>query len=319
MSAIRSPHNNGIRQAIKPRVRGLAQWSPPEKTLALIVQVRAVLDEYADHLPLTPRQIFYRLVGAYFFPKDEKAYSRLGVVLNRARRAGLIPFDAISDDDADIAASTGWNSPLELIKQWRVNATFFRLDRQEGQLRRLLIIVEASGMKPQLETAAYDYGVPVIGPGAFDSLTAKFRLADMLGQRAGLTEILHIGDYDPSGEHLFLSLTADVAALIRDMWLPGTVRFTRLAVTPEQVHDLDLPTAPPNPTDRQSFDGETVQAEAIPPDALQYIVSDAIVDRLDFAAYQRMLDREDHIRTRLTESIEPLINKNWNDEGEVQQ
>jgi hypothetical protein len=47
------------------RPRGFADWSPRPDTMALLDTVRSVLDEYADYLPLTVRQIFYRLVGAH--------------------------------------------------------------------------------------------------------------------------------------------------------------------------------------------------------------------------------------------------------------
>jgi CheY-like chemotaxis protein len=62
---------------IRTRVRGFALWSPHGATLQLLEQVRAVLVEYEDHLPLTIRQIFYRLVGAYNYEKTERAYARL--------------------------------------------------------------------------------------------------------------------------------------------------------------------------------------------------------------------------------------------------
>jgi hypothetical protein len=263
-------------------------------------------------LPMTLRQVFYRLVGAHEYEKTERAYSRLGELLNRARRSGKIRFDAIRDDDADLAVRVGWDSPLELIDRWRANARSFRLDRQEGQSRRLLIMVEARGMKPQIETVVRDYGVPVIGSGGFDSLTAKYQLADALGCREGITEVLHIGDRDPSGEHLFLSLADDVAALIRDRHLPGLVQFTRLAVTSDQIVAFDLPTAPPKPTDRRSFEGETVQAEAIPPDVLARIVTDAVTERLDDQIYQQVLSREERIRDCLIETLGPLFG-DWDD------
>ena len=60
------------------RVRGLAAWSPHYKTRNILDQVRNILTEYADYLPLTLRQIFYRLVGAYGFPKTEDEYKSLG-------------------------------------------------------------------------------------------------------------------------------------------------------------------------------------------------------------------------------------------------
>ena len=56
--------------------------------------------------------------------------------------------------------------------------------------------------------------------------------------------------------HLFSSMAEDVEALISDLGLPGEARFIRLAVTPQQVAELELPTAPPKKNDRRSFDGE---------------------------------------------------------------
>jgi len=61
-------------------------------------QVKDVLAEYAEQLPLTLRQIFYRMVGAYGYEKTEQAYERLGETLNKARRARVIGMDAIRDD-----------------------------------------------------------------------------------------------------------------------------------------------------------------------------------------------------------------------------
>ena len=57
-----------------------------------------MLNEYADQLPITLRQIYYRLIGAHGYDKDGNAAERLGEIVNRARRAKLIPMDAIRDD-----------------------------------------------------------------------------------------------------------------------------------------------------------------------------------------------------------------------------
>lgn len=50
------------------QVRGFAPWCPRQKTLLLLGQVNEVLDEYHFHLPLTIRQVFYRLVGRFGYP-----------------------------------------------------------------------------------------------------------------------------------------------------------------------------------------------------------------------------------------------------------
>lgn len=298
------PH--GLRPAVKPRVRGLAHWSPQPATLALLAQVNEVLAEYAAYLPLTIRQIFYRLVGSRGYAKTEQAYARLCEMLNRARRDMRISFSAIRDDSADITTTTGWSSAADLIAQWHGDAEQFRLDRQLGQLSRLLIMVEAAGMKPQIEAAVRDWGIPVIGSGGFDSLTAKHDLAQALGQHDGITEVLHIGDLDPSGVHLFLSMAEDVEALIDDLDLPGTAKFTRLAVTHAQVAALGLTTAPPKATDGRAFDGETVQAEAIAPDELARIVTDAVQSRIDHKVLRQLLDSETRTRSWLTTRLDGI-------------
>jgi hypothetical protein len=44
------------------------------------------------------------------------------------------------------------------------------------------------------------------------------------------------------------------------------------------------------PTDNRSFEGDTCQAEAIPPDELARIVREAIAARVDDLAYEAVLD-----------------------------
>jgi hypothetical protein len=91
---------------IRTRVRGFAPWSPRQDTQRLLDLVQSVLDEYRDNLPLTVRQIFYRLVGAHGYEKTEHAYDRLAEHLSRARRASIISMDAIRDDGVTVLAPT---------------------------------------------------------------------------------------------------------------------------------------------------------------------------------------------------------------------
>jgi hypothetical protein len=70
------------------RHRGFIEnYQPRASTVALLEPVQAVLDLYAAYLPLTIRQIFYRLVGAgEGYEKTEKAYERLLEAIGKARR-----------------------------------------------------------------------------------------------------------------------------------------------------------------------------------------------------------------------------------------
>jgi hypothetical protein len=284
---------------VKTRVRGFASWSPQATTLELLEQVRAVLREYDDFLPLTIRQIFYRLVGAHGYEKTEHAYQRLCEHLNRARRARIISMDVIRDDGGTIIRPSGWDSADDF---WpAVQASRFTLDHSTGQKTRLVVICEAGGMAPQLASVADPFGVTVMSGGGFDSLTDKHGFAAALAGHDRPTEVLHIGDHDPSGVSMFLAFLEDVEAFTRE--LGGNAKFTRLAVTLEQVRRYRLPTAPPKDTDKRAFSGQTCQAEALAPDVLAQILRSAIEQRIDRRIYQRVLNRERRVRRELLRQL----------------
>jgi hypothetical protein len=316
IAAYPTPPNqrHGVKR-ITTRVRGLALWQPRQKTRDLLDKVRLVLHEYRQFLPLTIRQVHYRLVGAYGVDKTELAYKRLVEHANRARRAGMIPFLTIRDDGVVFNEPLAWDSPRELIETFLHNAETFRLDRQTGQSQWLVVALEAGGMVPQIERITDPFGIPVASGGGFDSLTSKHELAVRFGERPIKVEVLHIGDYDPSGVHVFTSLMEDVQALVRDLGKNTEITFTRLAVTPEQIDALRLPTAPPKEKDRRKFDDtRTVQAEAIPPDVLAQIVRDAINSRIDQAVLDEVLDHEQRFRNRLTDRLDHLLDEDWDDD-----
>jgi hypothetical protein len=75
-------------------------------------------------------------------------------------------------------------------------------------------------------------------------------------------------------------------------------------VTPEQISRLGLATAAPKETDRRAFNGATCQAEAIPPDVLAAILSDAIDARTDHKALKRVLKHEKQTRRELKSRLQ---------------
>jgi len=280
--------------AMKTRPRGfITDWRPRAATLALLGQVQAVLAEYSEQLPLTLRQIFYRLVGRYFYEKTELAYERLGETLNKARRAHIIDMDAIRDDGFTSAVPGFYDGVDDFLEAVAYTARHLRFDRQAGQPRRLALWCEASGMVPQLERIAAPFGVGVYSSGGFDSLTDKHRIGRQWSGEP--VTVLHLGDHDPSGVHCFSALDEDVVAFAENYG--GDIEFIRLAVTVEQARRFQLPSAPPKATDRRSFQGnETWQLEALDPRELANIVRSAIEQRLDHALYQAVLAEETEAR-----------------------
>jgi DNA topoisomerase VI subunit A len=109
-----------------------------------------------------------------------------------------------------------------------------RFDRQAGQAIRLLFAVEAQGMVPQVQRIAEEYGIAVHSSGGFDSVTAKYEMAKRFGEYEAV-EVLHLGDHDPSGVHIFSLMEEDVTQFAEDSGYAVDIKFTRLAVTRGQI------------------------------------------------------------------------------------
>lgn len=283
------------------------KWRPQSKTRELLSQTASIIAEYRQYGPMTCRQIFYRLVGNFSFRKDEQAYESLCETLQKARRARLISFDAIRDDGTTAIGVGGYDSLGDLVDSIDASVNHYRLRRDIGQPYRIIVQCEASGMTQMLWQMVNGFGATVRSAGGFDSVTQKYGLARDIAVHDRPTVVLHLGDYDPSGVHVFSNLEADVAAFLGDMDDPGKAIFRRIAVTPEQIHDLQLLTAPAKKTDKRSFAGlngdcsSTVQCEAIAPSDLEDIVLAEIAKWWDEDIAAELQNRERFERRQLGE------------------
>lgn len=287
------------------RQRGyIPSYRPQSKTLQLLDQALAVLEEYQEYWPLTCRQVFYRLVGAYGYDKTETAYGRLCHHLANARRGKLIPFSAIRDDGVTTMGLDHFEDREDFLRHIREIGEGYTRSKLAGQDLHLEVWCEASGMLPQLANVAEAYSVPVYSSGGFDSLTAKKRLADRICAIEKAAVILHLGDYDPSGLSIFDSVAEDVTAFVTADRPHGlvSVEFERIALTEPQVTAHDLPTAPAKSTDSRSknWAGGTCQLEALPPDAIAAILKHAIERRIDWAQYHTDIEAEQRDRVMIS-------------------
>lgn len=287
------------------RPRGFAGWSPQRKTTDLLDQVNQVLEDYRAQLPVTARQVYYRLVARFDFDKTEKAYKRLLETLNRARRAGLVPMDSIRDDGSTARGLHRYDDAQDFIDSTKAYAKVFELDLQLDQPAYVEVLCEAAGMVPQLNRVASRYGIPVRSSGGFDSTTVKHSLGRIYGEMGKPVIVLHVGDLDPSGEHIHRNLNEDVGAFTS--YYGGELTVERIAVTAEHQQTYNLPTGVPKKDDAREFPYDfTVQAEALPPDVLATIVREAIERNIDMDVWQQAVDRQAELRDQLVEALDGI-------------
>lgn len=287
------------------REKGYAPWSPQKKTKVILAQVKEILEHYEAELPLTARQIFYRLVGAYGYPKDENAYERLTNYLLRARRARVIKFSDIRDDGAAVMEEKHYSGEEAFYAELRAMGERYERDKLATQERDIRVYCEAAGMMPQLRRVTRRYSVPVYSCSGFDSLTAKYDLAESVSDahahHGRPTVILHLGDMDPSGETIFDAISEDVYAFL-EVDTTGTdpqdvAVFERVALTEELVAEYDLPTDPAKESSHSAGWGarRACQLEALAPDVLAGVLGRAIEKHLDLNQLEadRVVEKEE--------------------------
>jgi hypothetical protein len=283
--------STACRKTARPRGY-IENYRPQKKTAALLEDADAVLREYHEHWPLTCRQIYYRLVGARGYPKTESFYDSLCHHLANARRARVIPFSAVRDDGITTVDMQHFDDEEHFKRHLRELAERYTRNKLAGQDLHIEAHCEASGMIFQLADVAHEYSVEVYSSSGFDSLTAKKHLADRICRIGKRAVILHLGDFDPSGESIFESAAEDVQAFVKTDWPGIQVEFRRVALTAAQVKEYELPTAPPKATDSRSrsWTGETCQLEALPPDDIADLLRSAIEDVISPTRFE--IDRQ---------------------------
>ena len=304
-----------LKKETHKRPKGYAAWRPQKKTSRLIMQVKEVLEEYRDHLPLTNRQIFYRLVAACGYPKTENFAKNLNDHLTRARRAKMIPFEDIRDDGISIMDHAHYADENAFYKHVHDEGKAYKRDKLARQGMDIRVYCEAAGMMPQLERVCEPYSIPVYSCSGFDSVSAKYELSTSCWERfvykGRRTVILHLGDHDPSGESIFNDgLVQDVHAFLAEDVPHKDPRevcdFERVALTQEQVLGFNLETTPPKATDSRTANWKgsgACQLEALPPDKLAELLETAIRRRFDMAVYAEDLKAEEEERRRITKAL----------------
>jgi hypothetical protein len=300
--------NNG-----QGRPKGYARYRPQKKTKVILAQVKEILRHYEAELPLTARQIFYRLVGAYGYPKTENAYENLTNYLVRARRARIIDFEDIRDDGASVMQEDHYSGEEAFYAEVRKMGERYERDKLATQKKDIRVYCEAAGMMPQLRRVTRRYSVPVYSCSGFDSLTAKYDLAedvrDAFTYRGRPTVILHLGDHDPSGETIFDVISEDVYAFLEvdvPHKAPDSVAiFERVALTSEQIVRYDLPTDPAKESSHSAGWGarRACQLEALEPDVLAGLLINAIEEHLDLDALKADREAEAEERRKIAKAL----------------
>lgn len=331
-------------------IHGYVAYRPKGYAKSWLQAAKTVLVQYkAWNEPMTVRQIFYRLVAEFGYDKTEGAYGSLGGYIARSRRAYmhgiikgmqegldhdesqraalddpiLIPFSWIRDEKGTTLADFYYDSVDDFMESVKSSAENVRLNRADGQARQIEMWCEGMSTVPIMRGIAAPYGVRVSSGGGYDSVTAKHKLAQRVvadfEENGRGTTVLHIGDFDPSGEGLYETLRDDVSEMVWHTAARDLLVVERMALTEEQVLEMEVETAPPKPLDSRSrgfvarhpeivrelgTENITAQLEALKPPELKELIGNALSEHIDRDAYQAVLDEEKETQRTVLEALE---------------
>lgn len=272
------------------------------KSQRLITIANRIIDEYvAKGFTLTLRQLYYQFVARGVIPNTMKDYKNLGNVINDARLAGLIDWDAIEDRTRNLEALTTWDSPADVLIS---AAEQFRYDYWDSQDIRIEVWVEKEALVGVVERSAFKYRCGMFACRGYTSQSESWRAGQRFKEyndRGQAVKIIHLGDHDPSG----IDMTRDNRERLNMFSEYGDVEVIRLALNKDQVDRYNPPPNPAKLTDTRAneyiaeFGENSWELDALDPEVIDRIISQEIELYIDWDKWNKVKAREKKARKDL--------------------
>jgi hypothetical protein len=272
------------------------------KRLMVVEQANRVIREYqAAGFRLTLRQLYYQFVARGWLPNQQKEYKRLGSIVNDARLAGLIDWDAIEDRGRNLQSYPFWEEPSDIVQG---AAQAYRINPWETQDNYVEVWVEKEALIGVVERPCSKWRVPHFACKGYTSQSEMFsagyyRLSKHGRAGKNLT-ILHFGDHDPSG----IDMTRDIDDRLA-LFTGSPVTIKRLALNMDQVEEYNPPPNPAKLTDSR-FNGyadlygdESWELDALDPRVIARLVEGEVESLIDRELWDREIAREEGERDTL--------------------
>lgn len=270
-------------------------------------RVMKTVNELQDYWPLTLRQIYYRLVAAGHIKNTDSKYTDLSKLVKHMRLDDWLPWEVIEDRGRRVSNKRGWEDQQEFLEA-HIKHFLKGYERcfVQGQERYVELWCEKDALSQVFEKIAYPYCIRAVTCRGYQSITfldGFRRRAQSAMEREQTPVILYFGDLDPSGVQM---LEATRQTLEDEMNLWG-VEYHRVALTPDQVADFNLPHDPNavKLTDRRykkyvdRFGKVAVELDALHPQTLQDMAVVAIENQFDMDLLQEQVEVEHMERGRL--------------------
>ena len=221
--------------------------------------------------PMTVRQVFYQATVHGLVEKTEHGYGKVQTDLVAMRRGNALPYGWLADSTRWQRKPATFNSIHEALED---TARFYRKSLWRGAASYVEVWLEKDALAGVVYPVTAEYDVPLMVARGYASLSFLHTASEAIGALTVPVHIYHLGDHDPSG----VNAGEKIEQTLRELAPDAEIHFERIAVTREQIVEMGLPSRPTKTTDSRAknFEGDSVELDAIPPDALRALVRDRI-------------------------------------------
>jgi len=256
-----------------------AYVSPIKRERSTGTEVRerraALLSIVMSMKPMTVRQVYYQATVLGLIDKTEAGYRVVQTDLVKMRRDGAMPYNWLADSTRWQRKPRTFRSVKEALED---TARLYRKDLWAEADSYVEFWLEKDALAGVIVPVTRLFDVPLMVARGYASLSFLHSSAECLRELDRPAHVYHLGDYDPSGQDAARS----IEQTLRSMAPEADITFERLAVTPEQISEWELPTRPTKASDTRSrgFGDISVELDAIEPDTLRNLVALAIENHL---------------------------------------
>ena len=278
------------------------------RTLEAIHQAEDIIQQYqAQGFSLTLRQLYYQFVARALIQNTERDYKRLGNIISDARRAGMIDWSSIEDRTRFIRAISSWGDPREILDTAKET---YHKDLWKTQDKRFEVWIEKDALIGVIEPVCQELDLPHFSCRGYVSDSEMWRGAMRLMRhvRNGQNVIvLHLGDHDPSG----IDMTRDITdRLDLFTFFNGGIEVRRIALTMEQIEEVNPPPNPAKVTDSRyehysaEFGEESWELDALEPSYIADLIQKAVFEERDLDRWEEAHKEQEEERRQIQDVID---------------
>jgi hypothetical protein len=249
------------------------------------------------------------------YRNDRPSYQDLCDILTRARLAGLIPFDALSDPTRTVCT---WDANREVgefvTNQLEEFLDNYWRDLQQSQPNHIEIVGEKNTVEGSIRPVAMQFCIPYTLGRGYCSIDPRYKMSERYYASGKSTLIvLILSDFDPEGEDIAHSF----ARSMRDDFGIVDIEAKKVCLTHDQVLERGLPENYDIKREGSRYKkfkekyGESVyELEALPEAELSRLLTESIDGVIDRDAFNDELDAEKKDAEEiaaLREKVIPLI------------